>query len=211
MAPGQPSTLYVTQDGGQVFKSTDSGDTWAPTASQPESNSFTYALAVDDAGRVFVGTLRDGLWRSTDGGDSWQRVLTEQSVIFHVLAVPGAIYASAGDANLYRSTDGGDTWQRLTNFSSVDSDGVGEQGYAIAVDPHNPDHIFFSRRDTWHPADAGSGIVESTDGGATWKPLNPGLGQLSVNALTVGPDGSLLAGTGCAGIWYLPAGAATSR
>jgi len=202
--PSQPSTIYVTQDGGQVFKSINNGDTWAPTAGQPGGNSFTYALAVDDAGRVFAGTLEDRLWRSTNGGASWQQVLTEHYTIFHVLAAPGTIYASSGDANLYQSTNGGDSWQRLTNFSSVDDgDGVGDQGWAIAVNPNDPNHLLFSRMDTWHPADAGPGIVESTDGGVSWTPLNDGLGHRNVSALAVGQDGTLFAGTWGGGIWRL--------
>ncbi|HLB45748.1 MAG TPA: hypothetical protein VJL59_01860, partial [Anaerolineales bacterium] len=202
--PSQPSTLYVTQDGGDVFKSTDNGDSWSATNGQPGGNSFTYALAVDEAGRVFAGTISDGLWRSVDGGDSWGQVVNEQSTIFHALAVPGAVYASAGDGNLYRSTDGGDSWQRLTDFASEDDgDGVGQQGMAIAVGPNDLDHIFFSRLDTWHSADAGSGVVESTDGGWAWSPLNDGLGLLKVSVMAMSADGTLFAGTSCGGVWRL--------
>ncbi len=86
-----------------------------------------------------------------------------------------------------------------------DGDGVGEHGWATAVDPSDPRHLFFIRRDTDDHADAGPGIAESTDGGATWKPLNDGLGVLNVSALAYGRDGSLFAGTACAGTWYLPA------
>ena len=126
-------------------------------------------LAVDGAGTVFAGTLEDGLWRSTDGGNSWERVLEKQWTIMHCLAVPGAIYASAGDANLYRSADGGDTWVALTSYSSVDDgDGVGDSGWAIAVDPKDANHILFTRQEGWHTADDGAGIVESFDGGRNW-------------------------------------------
>ncbi|MCZ7568566.1 MAG: endo alpha-1,4 polygalactosaminidase [Ardenticatenaceae bacterium] len=206
--PGRPSILYVTQDGGQVWKSADSGTTWAPTTGQPGGSSFTYALAVDATGRVFAGTLLDGLWRSTDGGASWQRVLPEQSTIFHVTATSGAVYTSTGDANLYRSTDGGEVWQRLTNFSATDDgDEVPAQGMAIAVDPNDPAHLLFSLMDTWHPADASPGIVASTDDGTSWAPLNAGLGLLNVSALAAGSDGGLFAGTWCGGIWRRPASA----
>ena len=209
--PGRPGTLYVAQDGGQVLKSEDGGDHWAPTAGQPGDDSFTYALAVDEAGRVFAGTLRGGLWRSADGGDSWEQVMSEQSTIFHLLAAPGALYASAGDANLYRSSDGGDSWQALTDFAAPDDgDGVGDQGMAIAVDPGNPNHLFFSRMDTWHAADAGPGLVESTDGGATWAPASAGLGHLKVSALVGSADGTLFAGTWCGGVWRRPAATAGS-
>ena len=141
--PVTPSTLYVTQDSGLVYTSSQNGEpgTWAPTTGQPAQNSFTYALAVDDQHRLFAGTIRDGLWRSTDGGATWQRVSTlEQGTVFHLLAASGAVYAAGGDSNLYRSLDGGETWQALTQFTAGDDgDGVGEQGMAIAVDPGNPE------------------------------------------------------------------------
>jgi hypothetical protein len=198
--PATPSTLYVLQDGGQVWKSVNNGDDWATTTGQPGGNSFTFALAVNAAGRIFAGTLNDGLRRSTNGGDSWEQVLTDQATIFDLLAVSNTVYAAAGDANLYRSTDGGDAWEPLTSVSTVDDgDDVGDQGMAIAVDPQNPDHIFFGRRDTWHNADAG--VVESTDGGETWMPINEGLRHLSISALTVSTAGDLYAGTACGGIW----------
>ncbi|NDJ78282.1 MAG: hypothetical protein GYB65_18695 [Chloroflexi bacterium] len=202
--PSQPGTLYVAQDGGQVYVTTDNGFTWAPTAGQPGDNSFSYALDVDSAGRIFAGTVNDGLWRSVDGGASWELVYPD--TVFRVLATDSAVYVPAGDGNLYRSTDGGDTWARLTDLAPADQgDGVPLQGFAVAVDPTDPDHIVFGLRDTWHAADAGGGVLESFDGGATWTPANEGLGQLSVSTLTFTPDGGLIAGTSCAGIWFRPA------
>ena len=203
--PTDQATIYVSQDGGQVFKSTDGGDNWAATAGQPEGDSFTYALTVDEDGRVFAGTLLDGLWRSTNGGDTWEQVLVEQGTVNGCLAVGGAVYAAAGDANLYRSTDGGDTWESLTDFTSVDDgDGVGDTGWTVAVDPADPDHILYTREEGWHTADDGPGVVESYDGGETWTELNTGLGLPNVSVLTFGTDGTVYAGTACGGIWRLP-------
>jgi xyloglucan-specific exo-beta-1,4-glucanase len=205
--PATPTTLYVTQDGGRVYKSTRSGEpgSWAPTAGQPAKNTFTYALAVDASHRVFAGTVRDGLWRSGDGGASWQSVTAlDQATIFHLLTVSDTVYAAGGDSNLYRSPDGGDTWQALTSYSaSDDGDGVGNEGMAIAVDPQRPDHIYFSRQDPYHSADSGLGVVESTDNGRTWRSINTGLGNLGVSALAVDSSGDLFAGTACGGIWRL--------
>ena len=208
--PATPSTLYVTQDGGQVWKSADNGTSWVPTVGQPGvDRSFTFALDVDGQHRIYVGTLRDGLYRSSDGGRSWQPTLPAQGTVNDVLAVAGAVYAAAGDANLYRSTDGGDTWEKLTDFSPfADGDDVSDQGMAVAVDPQDPSHIVFGRRDNWHTADAGPGVVESVDGGDTWTPINEGLRHLSISALTISPSGDLYAGTACGGIWRRPASAA---
>ena len=200
--PGNPSTLYFTQDGGQVFKSTDNGNTWSPTPGQPGYDAFTYALTVDENGQVFAGTHGGGLWRSGDGGSSWERVLQGQDWIYHAVASQGAVYATTDDANLHCSTDGGDTWHELTDFDLEDyGDGVGAHGMAISVDPDDPEHILFSRMDTWHPADAGAGVVESTDGGQTWSELNEGLRRLNVSALAATADGGLFLGTWGGGIW----------
>ncbi len=201
--PSTPSTLYFTQDGGQVIKSTDSGSTWSPTSGQPGYDAFTYALTVDENGHVFAGTHGGGLWRSEDGGVSWERVFVERDWIYHAVASPGAIYATTGeDPDLHRSTDGGDTWHQLTNFDLVDyGDGVGAHGMAIAANAGNPQCLLFSRMDTWHPADAGAGVAGSNDNGFTWTELNDGLRHYNVSALAFGSDGEAFLGTWGGGIW----------
>jgi photosystem II stability/assembly factor-like uncharacterized protein len=201
--PSSPSTLYFTQDGGQVFKSTDSGTNWWPTAAQPGYDAFTYALTVDENGQVFVGTHGGGLWRSNNGGASWGRVLVDCDWIYHAVASQGAVYATTGeDADLHASRDGGDTWQQLTDFELEDyGDGVGAHGMAVCVAPGQPEHILFSRMDTWHPADAGEGIFESTDGGLTWSERGEGLRHRNVSALAAAADGGMFIGTWGGGIW----------
>ncbi|MBU0637325.1 MAG: Ig-like domain-containing protein [Planctomycetes bacterium] len=203
--PTAPATVYAAQDGGQVFKTTDSGDTWVATGGQPGGNSFTYALTVDAAGRVFAGTLLDGLWRSTDGGGTWQRVLPELGTVMQCVAAGQSIYAAGGDANLHRSNDGGEMWETLTAYvPDITGDGVSVQGWGVAVDPADANHILFTRQDAWHPADAGPGIVESFDGGLTWDVGNQGLGLLSVHSIAFGSDGTLYAATSCGGVWRRP-------
>jgi PKD repeat protein len=201
--PANRAVVYAALDGGSVYKSVNGGATWAPTSSQPGDNSFTFALDVDTSGRVFVGTLRDGLWRSSDGGTTWSKVLEEPGAVFNVTVAPGAVWATGnGGADLVRSTDGGDTWQAVAIPALADDgDGIGQHGMSVAVDPSDPNHVLLGTADTWHNADAGAGIAESRDGGATWRWANPGLGLLSVSALTVGRDGTVWAGTHCASVW----------
>jgi hypothetical protein len=72
---------------------------------------------------------------------------------------------------------------------------------AIAVDPANPKHLLFSRVDTSHSADQSAGVVESMDGGGTWREANDNLGMTSVNVLIFGRGKAVYGGTWGAGIW----------
>ncbi len=201
VSPKTPSTVYMAQDGGKLHISTDAGKSWRPTRGQPGASSYTYALVVDARGWVFAGSVHEGLWRSTDEGRKWTRVLKERSSIWRLLAAGDHVYASAGDANLYRTSDG-KAWKRLTNFSrKPHGDEVGNQGMAVAVNPADARHILFSRLDTYHSADGSLGLRESKDGGKTWAAANLGLGMLNVSTLAFGEGGTVYAGTWCGGIW----------
>ena len=200
--PKTPTTVYVSRDGGKVHVSRDAGKTWRPTSGQPKARSYTYALAVDGKGRVFAGSVHEGLWRSTDKGKSWKRTLRHRTSVWRVVAAGELLYASAGDANLYRSEDGGKRWKRLTTgLTAPHGDEVGNQGMAIAVDPADARHILFSRLDTYHSADGSLGLMESRDGGKSWTSANQGLGMLNVSNLAFGRGGTVYAGTWCGGIW----------
>jgi photosystem II stability/assembly factor-like uncharacterized protein len=205
--PRNTAILYVAQDGGRVFRSTDHGDTWAPTSRQPDANRFN-ALLVDEDGRLFAASHTDGLWRSNNGGRSWRRVLRDRDYVWSLAAAGGAVYATADDGNLYRTRDGGRHWDRLTHFAPDDDPGGewGNHGAAVAINPNDPDHIVFSRTDMWHFVDAGDGVFESFDGGETWQSANEGLGLPRVWTLDFASDGTLYAGTFCAGLWRRPPG-----
>ena len=201
--PSHPGIVYIAPDGGAVQKSSDFGQSWAPTAAQPNATRFE-DLAVDSGGRLFAATFFEGLWRSQDGGASWQQVLTERSLVRHLTTADNTIYAAAEDGNLYRSSDGGDSWQALTDFPfNNDSDGGSTEAVAVAVDPTDGNHLALSRYDSWHSADQGDGVYESVDGGASWQPINEGLRYPRVNALAFGRNGTLFAGTTCGGLWRL--------
>lgn len=199
--PSQPGVLYFAHDGGTVFKSTNHGDTWQATAGQPEATAFN-DLLVDGAGRLFAATFWQGLWRSTDGGATWGRVLPERWHFGRLAQGGGAIYAGAEDGNLYQSRDGGETWVNLTGLPvEGDSDDSGVLGMAVAVNSADANHLLFSRFDGWHSADGAGGLLESRDGGQSWAAFNEGLGYPRAGVLTFGSNGLRLAGTLCGGIW----------
>ena len=104
--------------------------------------------------------------------------------------------------NLWASNNRGVSWSRLTDISPPDwGDEVNDQGWSVAVDPLDSNHLVFGLQDSFHPADASIGIHESRDGGLTWIRINEGLGVRDATSLAFGPDGTLYAGTWCGGIW----------
>jgi photosystem II stability/assembly factor-like uncharacterized protein len=174
--PGDSNTLYLGIDGdpepdkkrsgGGVFKTADGGRTWTQLPQQPGSRRMFFGLAVDptDPKRIFWATCgtNGGLYRSENGGESWEYVFKDETWLFNVTVDPkGNVYTGGG--NLVRSTDHGKTWQKLTNFS----DKISIVG--LEVDPQDERRIWISRVN-WGET-AGGGVQRTTDGGATWEDI----------------------------------------
>ncbi len=187
VAPSDPNVIYVGTGepdirsqhsyGIGVFKSTDAGKTWrhigldgtrqiGRIVVDPNDPSRVYVAAL---GHVYKGNPERGVFRSTDGGSHWTKVLASKDDPDNVGAVdlaidpkqPGTLYASMwatrrppwsvyAPANmpgggLYKSTDGGTTWNRLGGGLPAD-DFVGKIG--IAVSPSNPARLWAVVDDT---------------------------------------------------------------
>jgi hypothetical protein len=145
-------TLYAATRGG-MFKSTDGGSSWRTVnaAGLPTFRNFSlvYNLAVDPTtpGTVYAVTdavvgdqpVPYGLFKSTDGATSWNRLSmpTDKGIRSLVIAPqnPTAIFA-ATSAGLFKSTDDGATWVSW-NFG-MDASSV----FKLAVDPHNPNTLY---------------------------------------------------------------------
>jgi photosystem II stability/assembly factor-like uncharacterized protein len=129
----------------------------------------------------------DGVYRSTDGGTSWQHVGLEDSKDIPRLAVdprnPDVCYAAAlghlwgpnKERGIYKTTDGGKTWKPSLQID--DKTGAID----VLLDPSHPDTVFaamYARRRTAYSFESGGekgGIFKSTDGGGHWKQLTKGL------------------------------------
>ncbi len=198
--PGEPNVFYMAPNNGGVWKSTNYGRTWTPIFDDQRTGSVgTLAVAPSNPDIIYVGSgdgLRrpdlstgDGIYKSTDGGRTWQHLgLRDGQQIGTILidphdpqrvfaAVLGHPYGPNSERGVFRSLDGGLTWQKVLykdeNTGALD----------MAFDPSNPQTIYAdmwaSRRPPWTTGNAykgpGSGLYKSTDGGTTWQQLTKGL------------------------------------
>jgi photosystem II stability/assembly factor-like uncharacterized protein len=196
--PRNDAVRYVTAASGNVWKTVNAGTTWTPIFEGEGSYSIgCIALDPKNPLTVWVGSgennsqrsvsYGDGVYRSTDGGGSWENLgLKASEHIAKILIDPrdsnrvlvaaqGPLWAPGGDRGLYETKDGGKTWKAILTVD--ENTGVTD----VVRDPREPDLLYAAtyqrRRHIWTLIDGGpgSGIWKSTDGGAHWKKLENGL------------------------------------
>lgn len=198
-----PERFYFGSTGGGVWRSDDAGTTWRNISDGHFATGSVGAIAVapSDPNVVYVGmgeapvrgvmtTHGDGVYRSTDGGETWTHIGLEDSrhiarIRVHPrepdtlwVAIQGHLYGPNDQRGIYKSTDGGDTWRR-TLFVDEDT-GASD----LAIDVVNPRILYAAmwqhRRRPWivESGGPGSGLWKSTDGGETWNEATKGLPEL---------------------------------
>src|SRR5437667_1243537 len=201
--PSGKITLFVGSASGGVWKSDDSGTRYRPIFDEQAVQSIG-AIALDpkNSKNVWVGTgepwtrnsvsIGDGIYKSSDGGETWTHSGLEKSERIAKIAVspknsdtvfaavPGALWSDSTDRGLYKTTDDGKTWNQVLKGANL-SAGCTD----IAIDPANPDIMFAAmwdfRRKGWEyrsggdspTAPSASGLFRSSDGGNTWTEITP--------------------------------------
>jgi photosystem II stability/assembly factor-like uncharacterized protein len=203
VAESNPNIIYVgtgeglqrpdLSTGNGIYKSTDGGATWRNMGLGNAQQIGSVIVDPKDANRIFVAALghpygpneERGVYRSTDGGATWQRVLykDENTGAIQVEFDPAnsqTIYADlwagrqgpwengawqGAGSGLYKSTDGGATWRQLTKGLPTFEQGLGRIG--IGISASNPKIIYAT-------VDANpqmGGVYRSDDAGESWRKL----------------------------------------
>ncbi len=168
--PVAPDTVYVASASGGVWKTVDGGLQWVPLTDElPTLNHGCVALDPSNPEVVYVGTgeyltglLGDGLFRSPDGGTTWERLATADQVgtTCSMIIVdpndPSRIHVT-GNLGYIRSDDGGTTW--VGHLAGDASD--------MVMHPTDASRLYVGHRP--------DGVYRSTDGGDNWTLLGNGL------------------------------------
>ncbi len=203
VAEADPNVIYVGTGeatirgdvswGDGVYKSTDGGKTWRNVGLRDTHHIGQIRIHPKDPNTVYVAALghafgpnaERGVFRTTDGGRTWEKVLYVSNRAGAVdLAMdvtnPRILYASiwqvhrhfwelvsgGPDSGLWKSTDGGDTWENISRAKGLPQEGIlGKIG--VAVSPARPERVWA----IIEAKDDQAGVYRSDDGGQTWKQL----------------------------------------
>lgn len=189
----QPAGLFVSHDGGLVWKAVE-GLNYHPTRGswQPAKGGLAlHSIYVDprDARRIYAAISAGGVYRSDDGGASWKPMnhgvraeylaqRTPESghcvhrIILHPLR-PDRLYQQS-HTGTYRSDDRGESWLEITEGLPSDF------GYVVATDPSDPDTVYVIPEESSHVRTTVGGAItvyRSRNAGADWQPQTRGLPQ----------------------------------
>jgi len=196
--PNDKNRMFCGFSDGGVWRTTDGGANWEPVFDNQTRLAIGHIYFHPTIpNTIYVGTgdpniggyvkIGDGLYESTDGGDTWRYIGLRDQRIISKLAIhpssPNTIYAATmgvpfqknNRRGLYKSENRGATWQQILYLN--DSTGVID----LIQDPVNPEILFAC---TWNRirsdkrslvSGPDAGIYKSFDGGATWKKLTEGL------------------------------------
>jgi len=188
---GEKTVRGNVSHGDGMWKSTDAGKTWVQIGLEdsrhisririhPKNPDLVYAAVM---GHLFGPSEQRGVYRSSDGGGTWQRILFANpqagavdlamdpvnprvlyATTWRVIRTPYSLESGGQGSDLWKSTDGGDSWDKLSGNEGLPEPPLGIAG--ITVSPSNPDNLYALIEA------ADGGVFRSADAGETWTRVN---------------------------------------
>jgi len=212
--PSDHNTIFVSPSTGGIFKTTDNGLTWRAVFDKAgttlsigdiaisESNpDIMWAGSGEASGEQSPSSIGDGIYKSTDGGESWENMGLKESRHFSKVVIhpenPDILFAGAtgsrwgenDERGVFRTKDGGESWEKVLFIN-------GNTGISDVVMHPGGKRIFASaweqRRSAWAHVrmGPGSGLYRSDNGGDSWTKVTDGLPQDNIGriALAIAPS-----------------------
>jgi hypothetical protein len=193
---GSADTRGNTSTGRGAWKSTDGGASWhfigladagqiGSIETDPRDPDTVFAAAL---GHPFGPNPERGVYRSRDGGGSWERVLYVSdrtgamdvqinprnpreiwASMWTAERKPWTMISGSDESGIWRSTDGGDSWTELTDAALDNGLPTGVMGkIGLAISPANPDRVWALIEAT----DPDGGVYRTDDAGRSWERIN---------------------------------------
>ena len=201
VAPSNPKIIYIGtgesdirgdfDTGVGVFKSTDAGATWkyaglsethqiSSLAIDPRNPNIVYATSM---GHVFAPNSERGIYKTTDGGKNWKKILyiddttgannivmdpRNSSVLYATMwqayRKPWIMVSGGPGSGLYKSTNAGASWTKISNNPGFAKGVLGKMGVAVAANNPNVVYCMVQAKE--------GGVFRSDNAGTTWKRVN---------------------------------------
>jgi photosystem II stability/assembly factor-like uncharacterized protein len=201
VAPSDHNTLYIGTGeadiranvipGDGVFKSTDAGKTWqfsglrdahstSAIVIDPKDSNVVYVASM---GHVFAPDPNRGIFKSTDGGKTWQKILfvdnntgaiclvmdpndpaVMYATMWQAVRMPWGLISGGPGSGIHKTTDGGAHWTNISRNPGLPQGALGRVGVSIAASKPDTVYAIIQAKD--------GGLFRSDDAGATWKRVN---------------------------------------